>query len=326
VPNITIKFKVNEEPYTSGTDSSGNFSLTLNLPPANNQPTTYHILASFEGDENKTATAYATTPNGTQVPVCTTLQYGFKPSSNGVSLTVEPQSTGVVQPTKTPEQIQREQETGNQLTTEPKFSWWDPWFWLQTTVSYLTSELPLVVCTALFNGWLQNFNGLVNLLFAIFEGVLPLQIEILTAVAVATIATTVASFIGGYIALLIAGGSILGSFLLQMLYIGGFLVAIGAINALADAYVARAILITIGWTLLTIATLGYARIIPLLLARITGGDVEATAVRTIISTLLGITISTAILKAMKVNAFHFTFYLANIVIALFSLGLGYSRV
>jgi hypothetical protein len=73
--------------------------------------TSYNIRAVFEGDEPCNATAYGYTPNGTEYAVCTTVQYGFKPSSNNTWLTVEPQSTQVMQQTKTPEQTQAEAES-----------------------------------------------------------------------------------------------------------------------------------------------------------------------------------------------------------------------
>lgn len=167
MPNRTIKFKVNEKQYTNTTGSDGRFSLTVNLPPADNQPTTYQIFAMFEGDENKTAVAYATTPNGTQVPVCTTMQFGFKPSANTVSLTVEPQSTTTTQQTKTPEQMQQEAEQSGGLTIWAEFSWSYPWFRLHVRAS-VNPVIHIAFNPILPGGeiaeWngLEFFNGLVN--------------------------------------------------------------------------------------------------------------------------------------------------------------------
>jgi hypothetical protein len=95
----------------------GNFSLTLNLEPADNKLTTYNTQAVFDGDEPCSATAYGYTPNGTEYAVCTTVQYGFKPASNSTWLTVEPQSTQVMTPTKTPEELQQEAEQSGQLNS-----------------------------------------------------------------------------------------------------------------------------------------------------------------------------------------------------------------
>jgi hypothetical protein len=104
------------------------FSLSLDPQPKNNNATTYQIQAVFEGDQLKSATAYASTPNGTQYAVCTTIQYGFKPSSNSTMLTVTPQSTDAVTTTKTPEQMQQEAEQSGALQIWHEFTWWYPWY------------------------------------------------------------------------------------------------------------------------------------------------------------------------------------------------------
>lgn len=66
------------------------FSLSFALQPKDNKPTLYIISASFEGDLPLNATAWAYTVNGQRYPACTTIQYGFKPSNNMTTLTVEP--------------------------------------------------------------------------------------------------------------------------------------------------------------------------------------------------------------------------------------------
>ncbi len=72
--------------------------------------------------------------DGTRYAACTTMQYnGYKPSANTTMLTVDPRATGMMT-AKSPEQMQQEAESGNHLATEAKFSWWNPWFWLQSTV------------------------------------------------------------------------------------------------------------------------------------------------------------------------------------------------
>jgi len=80
----------------------------VNLPLIDDGFALHKIQAVFEGDDPCNATAYAYTPNGTKYAVCTTTQYGFKPSTNSTMLTVEPQATQVMQSTKTPEQMQKE--------------------------------------------------------------------------------------------------------------------------------------------------------------------------------------------------------------------------
>jgi hypothetical protein len=117
------------------TNPDGSFSLTLSLQPANDKPTAYNIQAVFEGDEPCSATAYALTPNGTEYAVCTTVQYGFKPTSNSTWLTVEPQSTQVMTPTKTSEELQQEADSSGWLNTWHEFTWWYPWYRLHIKIN-----------------------------------------------------------------------------------------------------------------------------------------------------------------------------------------------
>jgi hypothetical protein len=109
-------------------NSIGNFSLTLSLPSVNDQPTTYNVQASFQGDNPSNATAYGYTPNGTQYAVCTTVQYGYKPSCNCTVVIVEPTEAQVITATKTMEQKQQEAQGKQELSVWPEFSWWYPWF------------------------------------------------------------------------------------------------------------------------------------------------------------------------------------------------------
>jgi len=149
------------------TNPDGSFSLTLNLQPVDDKPTAYNVQAVFEGDEPCGATAYAFMPNGTEYAVCTTSQYGFKPSSNSTWLTVEPQSTQVMQSTKTPEQMQQEAEDEGWLKPpRPWFSWWYPWFRLYYTMVYNGQDIleiglsPIggddIIPSSTFNDWLND--------------------------------------------------------------------------------------------------------------------------------------------------------------------------
>ena len=104
------------------------FDLT-SFQPVDYKPTLYNVKAVFEGNDPQNVTSYLYTPNGTKYAVCTTLQYfPYKPASNTTILTIEPQSTQVMQQTKTPEELQAEAESSGQLKTKPKFSWWYPWY------------------------------------------------------------------------------------------------------------------------------------------------------------------------------------------------------
>lgn len=109
-------------------------SFELNLPPINNEATGYQVQIMFEGDDCSSATAY-TEVNGTDYAVCTTIQYGYKPSSNSTMLTVEPQATQIAATTKTPEEMQAEAEQGGWFSTWHEWSWWYPWYRLHVKIS-----------------------------------------------------------------------------------------------------------------------------------------------------------------------------------------------
>ena len=95
----------------------------------------FDVRTVFEGDEPCTATAYGHTPNGTEYAICTTIQYGFKPTCNSTWLTVETQAIQVMTSTKTPEEMQAEAESSGWLRLEPRFSWWYPWYRLHIQIN-----------------------------------------------------------------------------------------------------------------------------------------------------------------------------------------------
>jgi hypothetical protein len=147
-----VKIMVNDTEYLpSLTDNNGYFCLGLDLQPQNNMSTTYMITASFEdtGQQPLNCTAWAKTLDGQDYAVCTTVQYGFKPSTNFAIVTVEPQATLItadsdmsvsqanetttqssaqVPPQKTPEEMQQEAEQSGWLTVWHEFTWWYPWY------------------------------------------------------------------------------------------------------------------------------------------------------------------------------------------------------
>jgi hypothetical protein len=124
-----VKVKINETEYSLITNASGHFSLSLTLQPKDNLATVYMVTASFEDcSQPLNATAWAYTLDGQRFAACTTFQYGYKPASNTTSLTVDPQATQVMTPTKTPEEMQEEAEDSGWLTTWHEWSWWYPWY------------------------------------------------------------------------------------------------------------------------------------------------------------------------------------------------------
>jgi hypothetical protein len=134
--NRTIEVKINDTSYTCTTEEgNGVAALTRDFPAVNNSATTYIITAAFNGDNPLSATANSTAADGTSYTACTTAQYninattlGYKPSSNTITLTVDPHSTLATTLTKTPEQMQQEAQDKNVLNIWPEFSWWFPWF------------------------------------------------------------------------------------------------------------------------------------------------------------------------------------------------------
>jgi hypothetical protein len=285
------------------------------------------VIASFWDSVTQPVNvmAWAKTPDGQDYAACTTVQFGYKPASKSLSLTVALEKTDVVDPDKTPEEMQQDAENSNQLGVIPRFSLSSPWFWLETTICCPIFGLSLITCTSLFDSWLVNYDGFESLLYTIFSGATSQQVDVLTSAAVACVVSTAAIFTGGFIALLLTSGNVFAAFVVQMAYFCGFLAAMALINSYPDAYLSRAVLIAMGWTLLSIATMGATRIMSWLTSIITGADKITASVKCVINTLLGVIISTSILKALKVSLYHFTFYVFNLILGAVGVGMGYAR-
>jgi hypothetical protein len=141
-----LRLKLNDtEPDTGPqiTDQNGNATWTKELSPkTDNSATIYNIVVSFEGDTAKTATAYLTSPNGIRYAVCTTIQYnigtatGYKPSTNGTSVIIYPQTTTGATVLKSPEQMQKDAEANGGLRPEARFSWAPPFFSLHYIMAF----------------------------------------------------------------------------------------------------------------------------------------------------------------------------------------------
>jgi len=123
-----VTVMVNETKYILTTNQSGYFSKSLTLLPRDNKQTLYTVTASFEGDQAKNATAWAQTLDGQRYAACTAIQYGFRPSANSTTLTVQPQATQTATQTKTPEQMQQDAQNSGWLSIYNEFSWWYPWY------------------------------------------------------------------------------------------------------------------------------------------------------------------------------------------------------
>jgi hypothetical protein len=152
------------------THSDGSYSFLVTLPPVDNMATDYQVELVYHGSDSLNLNGLATTPDGTEYTVCTTLQYfPYKPASNSTWLTVEPQSTHVMQTTKTPEQLQQEAEQSGQLRPEARFSWWYPWFTLHYILSVEEEDVldiglallgsDIAVPKSIFDSWVNDFIG-----------------------------------------------------------------------------------------------------------------------------------------------------------------------
>jgi len=137
IANKQITLKVNGTAAASvNTSSSGCYTATLKLKPINNNATVYQLEAFFSGDNALNYTLNGVAPDGTEYALCTTLYYyGFKPSANTTTLTVNPKSTQLTTTTKTPEQLQAEAEQSGWFWVEPWFSFFYPWFRLHYRLS-----------------------------------------------------------------------------------------------------------------------------------------------------------------------------------------------
>lgn len=169
VSGKTIKVKVNETDYTVMTGSGGYFSLSLNLQPKDDKATTYIVTASFEDEATQpiNATAWACTLDGQQFAACTTIQYGFKPSSNMTTLTVDPRVTELMRLAKSPEEMQKQAEQNGQLRIWHEWSWWYPGYRMHFVIvleagTVLDIGLTPLGCDVInqsptFNSWINDF-------------------------------------------------------------------------------------------------------------------------------------------------------------------------
>lgn len=97
-------------------------------------------------------------------PVCTTIEYSYKPASNTTTVTVEPQSSKVAVPTKTPEQMQQEAEQKGWLKIWHEFTWWYPWYRLHIKLTFNGATIHVAFNPVLPGGEKTKFSGLDNIL------------------------------------------------------------------------------------------------------------------------------------------------------------------
>lgn len=244
-----ITIKVNETVYSALTGWGGYFKLEkpLNLQPLNDKATAYTVMAIFNGSNPRSATKNATAPDGQTYPVCTTIQYDYKPSTNYVSLIIEPlatsgiassdatttqnteSTTATVQPAKTPEQMQAEAEQSGWLTIWHEFSWWYPWYRIHYVSLYSGSrEFDLGMSPLPFADTLQYAESLMPRISQFLQKVIW---SIAGAIVGAEFTALITSEVGGPVAFFSALGFSLGT-KLAVLYANW-----NSIDGLISAYI-----------------------------------------------------------------------------------------
>jgi hypothetical protein len=154
VANMPIKAYLNSTQLDEElvTNVTGYVTFTRNLNPGQDR-IAYTVEVAFEGTGNQTATLNGTDFTGISYTVCHTTQFENKPSSNMTSITVEPQVSDIIVPTKTTEEMEQEAKDCSTLRVWSEFSWWYPWFKVVAevnvplngnVVTFRFEEMPLV--------------------------------------------------------------------------------------------------------------------------------------------------------------------------------------
>jgi len=349
-----IKLDVSGKACTLTTNSSGYANQSLNLVAVGGQTTTYQIRAMFEGAGFKTRNLTVKDPYGHDYPVCTTLQWDFKPSQNMVTLTVEAPKTDVtssasdgeatvtqddesttatVPPPKTPEQMQAEAESKGLQTWGPdSFTIWPPFmkFHARVLIDWLGMDVHSWI--GIGGCGIDAYEGLGTLLLKGFENVPLDMVDIVRSAFISSITATTALFIASLIAATFT--SVTPSYALTLLlYTGGGLLAIGAANALPDARLSRAILYGIGATLLSLIIGAYAidllRDLPfVIIATLTGPPYIQLAAKAIVNRLVcnGLGVTSIALQLTFKNPLLIPFAVATLGLAALAIYLGWKRI
>jgi hypothetical protein len=154
VANMPLTAYVNDTRLDENlvTNATGHVTFTRNFNPGQDR-VAYTVEVAFEGTGNQTATLNGTDFTGISYTVCQTTQFENKPSSNMTSITVEPQVSDMIVPTKTTEEMEQEAKDCSTLRVWSEFSWWNPWFKVVAevnvplngnVVTFRFEEMPLV--------------------------------------------------------------------------------------------------------------------------------------------------------------------------------------
>jgi hypothetical protein len=148
------------------TNATGHVTFTRNFNPGQDR-VAYVVQVAFEGTGNHTTTLNATDFMDNPYPVCQTVQFTYRPSTNTTTIVVEPQATDVTGPSKTPEEMQREAEDEGWLTTWHEFTWWYPWYRMHFNFTMNGVSMHLGFNPILPSGAIVEVEGLGNIIASI---------------------------------------------------------------------------------------------------------------------------------------------------------------
>jgi hypothetical protein len=211
------------------TRSDGSYSFLVTLPPADNMPTDYQVELVYHGSDSLNLNGLATTPDGTEYAVCTTLQYfPYKPASNCIMLTVKPQSTEIVKSTETPEEIQAEAEQNGWLSVYNEWSWWYPWYRLHFNFTMNNAKIDVGFNPVLSGGETIEYSALESAFPQITaESGLTLE-EIAQIAEEAVVEAAIGTLTASVAAIAVANIRVLPSTAIALaVYIGGLSLMIG---------------------------------------------------------------------------------------------------
>jgi hypothetical protein len=349
-----IELDVNGTSYTLTTDPDGYATQPLNLIAVGGQTTTYQIQALFEGAGFKTRNLTVTDPYGQDHLVCTTLQWDFKASQNSVTLTVEApktdttsstsdegvtvtqdgeSTTATIPPAKTPEQMQAEAGSlGLQSWGPDSFSIFPPFmkFHARVVIDWLGMDVHSWI--GLGACGIDSYTGFGRLLEEGFENVPIDMVDVINSAFISSIAATTTLFITSLIAATFT--SITPAYVLTLLaYSMGGAALLFGFYALANYYIARAVLFGVGATLLSlligvISTNTLVRSIPFMVrTELSGAEPVRLAVKSLVNTLVNnyLGATSIVSKAIFANPLMIPFALATAGLAVWALYLGWAR-
>jgi len=334
VGNKTVEVKVNETKYSFTTDQNGFFSKTLKLQAKDNKLTLYTVMSCFEGDQAKNVTAWTKTLDGQRYAACTTTQFGYKPSANSTTLTVQPQATETSTITKTPEQMQQEAKgIGLEAWGPDSFSLWPPFFKLHARVSSASLGLKAENWVGLFAFGVDSVKGLVYILHEALAGFSAASIDIGMSALISTITTTATLYSVSLIATTISQLSIAGIIATLALYWSAGTSALISAYLIPDVLLSKTVLLGVGFALIGLLfgafladTMGQ-HLTSILKQETVGGDYVMNAVKSLVNTFANklIGILTLVSATIFSNLIMWPFAVATFVLAVEAIYWGLTR-